>query len=38
LLQQGDKETARGELKTALAGKPSDEVRRNIETALQKMS
>jgi Flp pilus assembly protein TadD len=34
LLQQGDKATARAELKTALARKPSEEVRRNIETVL----
>jgi Flp pilus assembly protein TadD len=37
LLQHGDKETARAELKTALTKQPSDEVRRNIETALAKL-
>jgi tetratricopeptide (TPR) repeat protein len=36
LLQRGDKATARVELQTALAKKPSDEIRRNIETALAK--
>ena len=36
LLQQGDRATARAELKTALAQKPSDQVRQNIETALAK--
>jgi tetratricopeptide (TPR) repeat protein len=38
LLQQGDREAARAELKTALAGKPSDEVRHDIETALGNIS
>jgi hypothetical protein len=36
LLEQGDKQTARAELKAALTDKPSDVVRRNIETALSK--
>jgi Flp pilus assembly protein TadD len=36
LLQQGDKAMARAELKTALTQKPSEEVKRNIETVLAK--
>src|SRR5207248_871255 len=34
LLQKGDKETARTELKSGLSKKPSAETRQNIETAL----
>ncbi|HUI81989.1 MAG TPA: tetratricopeptide repeat protein [Bryobacteraceae bacterium] len=37
LLKKGDKRTAEAELKTALAKKPSGEVRQQIETALQKI-
>ena len=36
LLQQGDRATARTELKTALTRKPSQEVKRNIESVLAK--
>jgi Flp pilus assembly protein TadD len=36
LLQEGDKATARAELKSALTRKPSDEVRRSIESVLAK--
>ncbi len=36
LLEGGDKEPARAELKAALAGKPSDQVKRNVEAALAK--
>jgi tetratricopeptide (TPR) repeat protein len=38
LLQKGDKETAKTELKNALSKKPSDEVRGSIESALAKAS
>jgi Flp pilus assembly protein TadD len=37
LLQKGDKETAKTELKNALSKKPSDEVRGNVESALAKV-
>jgi predicted Zn-dependent protease len=37
LIKQGDKTTAKAELKTALSQKPADEQRRNIESALAQL-